>query len=371
MGKVAGRFVISAGLIIWLFIPSNAAKRKLTEIAVNGPFQLAFDARDKLYVVEHYGNRILRIDSSVSSVNVVAGNGKECCFKEGAPAQSSSVYSADSIAVDSKGNIYFGGRNARDGAFIRKIDGSTGTVSTIAGHPSKLTRITLEGVPTLQADVGDPKGMVVTRSGSLIVSVDRSYLVAELAGGYAKRVAGLGQRGFSGDGGSALEADFDLPSFLTSDASGNLFVADYFNNRIRRIDAKSQVVTTVAGNGSPKSSGDDGPAVEAGVQYPFGMAVDSAGDLYLIENGAATIRCVDSKTGLIHTVAGLGRLGFSGDGGPATKAEISPDALALDSLGNLYFSDIQNNRVRKIDANTRIISTVVGNGLPKRKIVIE
>jgi hypothetical protein len=101
------------------------------------------------------------------------------------------------------------------------------------------------------------------------------------------------------------------------------------------------------------------------------MAIDSAGNLCLIENGAATIRCVDGKTGLIHTIAGTGHNGFSGDGGPATKAEISPDALALDSLGNLYFSDVQNNRVRKIDVNTRIISTVVGNGLPRRKIVVE
>jgi sugar lactone lactonase YvrE len=276
MGKVAGRFVVSAGLLFWLFIPSNAAKRKLTEIAVNGPFQFAFDARDNLYVVEHYGNRILRIDNSTSSVKVVAGNGKECCFKEGAPAQSSSIYSIDSIAVDSKGNVYFAGRNARDDAFVRKIDGSTGTASTVAGHPSTSIRITLEGVPVLQADVGDPKGLVVTKSGSLIVSVDMSYLVAELADGYAKRVAGLGQKGYSGDGGLALDADFDLPSFLTSDQNGNLFVADYFNNRVRRIDAKSQIVTTVAGNGSSKSSGDDGPAAEAGVRYPVWQSIPQA-----------------------------------------------------------------------------------------------
>jgi trimeric autotransporter adhesin len=371
MGKVAGRLVISAGLFFWLFLPSNATNRKPTELAVNGPFQLAFDSEDNLYVVEHYGHRILRIDDSMSSVRVVAGNGKECCFRDGAPARSSSIYSVESMAVDSKGDIYFGGLNARDGAFIRKVDGSTNTISTVAGRPSPSTPITPEGVPLLQADVRDPKGMVITKSGNLIVSIDMSYLLAELAGGDAKRVAGRGQKGYSGDDGLAIDATFDLPSFLTSDANGNLFVADYFNHRIRRIDAKSHVVTTVAGNGSTQSSGDNGPAVEAGVRYPFGMAVDSEGNLYVIENGAGTIRRVDSKTGSIHTIAGTGRQGFSGDGGPATKAQIEPAALALDSLGNLYFSDVENNRIRKIDAHTGIISTVVGNGLPKRKIIIE
>jgi trimeric autotransporter adhesin len=371
MGKLAGRLVISTVLLFWLFLPSHAAKRKLTEIPVNGPFQLALDSRDNLYVVEHYGHRILRIDNTMSSVTVVAGNGKECCFKEGAPARSSSVYSVESIAVDTKGNIYFGGLNARDGAFIRKVDGSTSTVSTVAGRPSPSTRITPEGVRLLQADVGDPKGIVITKSGSLIVSIDMSYLLAELAGGVAKRVAGRGQKGYSGDDGLASEATFDLPSFLTSDANGNLFVADYFNHRVRRIDAKTQVVTTVAGNGSTQSSGDNGPAIKAGVVYPFGIAVDSEGNLYVIENGAATIRRVESKTGVIHTIAGTGHQGFSGDGGQAINAEISPAAIALDSVGNLYFSDVGNNRIRKIDTHTGITSTVVGNGLPKRKVIIE
>src|SRR5271166_3882103 len=106
MGKLAGRLVVYTGLLFWLFLPLNAAKRRMTEIAVNGPFQLAFDSQDNLYVVEHYGHRILRIDDSMSSVRVVAGNGKECCFRDGAPARSSSIYSVESMVVDSKGDIY-------------------------------------------------------------------------------------------------------------------------------------------------------------------------------------------------------------------------------------------------------------------------
>lgn len=363
--------VIGTVLFLALFLPSNASKRKLTEIAINGPFQLAFDSKDDLYVVEHYGHRILKIDHSMSSVSVVAGNGRECCFKEGTSARNISVYSIESFAVDGNGDIYFGGINAKDGAFIREIDSATGIVRTIAGAPAARTQITAKGVPPLEADVGDPKGMVLAKSGSLIFSVDGSYLLAELTDGKAVRLAGRGEKGFSGDEGLAVNATFDWPGFLTSDAEGNIFIADYFNHRIRRIDAKSRIVTTVAGNGSTHSSGDNGPAVEAGVTYPFGIAIDSQENVYLIENGAGTIRRVDSKTGLIHTIAGTGQEGFSGDGGQAIKAEIAPDAIALDSSDNLYFSDIGNNRIRKVDTHTGVISTILGNGLPKRKIIIE
>lgn len=363
--------LLSAALLLALLLPSDAAKRKLTEIAINGPYQLAFDSKDNLYVAEDYGGRILRIDSSMSSVRVVAGNGKQCCFKDDASARRVSIGSLECIAVDDSGDIYFAGVNARDGAFIRKVDGATGVVHAVAGGPAARAKITVEGIPLLDADIRDPRGIVLTDSGRLIISVDGSYLLAELAGGKAVRVAGRDQKGFSGDGGLAINATFDLPSFLASDAKGDLFVADYFNHRIRRIDAKTGIITTIAGNGDARSYGDNGPATEAGVGYPFGIAVDSREDVYLIENGVGTIRVIDRETGFIHTVAGTGKWGFTGDGGPATEAEIAPAAIALDSAGDLYFSDNENNRIRKVDTHTGIISTVVGNGLPKRKIIIE
>jgi sugar lactone lactonase YvrE len=353
------------------FVPSRATKRKLTEYAINGPYQLAFDSRNNLYVAEHYGHRILKIDLSKSSASVVAGNGKECCFKEGASARSVSMYDIESMVVDMRGDIYLGGVNAKDGAFIREIDSATGAVRTIAGGPTARTQITANGVPPLEADVRDLKGMVFTQSRSLIFSVDGSHLLAELSDGKAVRVAGRAEKGFSGDGGPATNAKFDLPGFLTGDAEGDIFIADYFNHRIRRIDAQTGIVTTVAGNGAARSSGDGGSALETGIAYPFGIAVDSQDNLYLIENGSGTIRRVDKKTGLIATIAGTGHRGFSGDGGQAMKAKIAPAAIALDSLGNLYFSDISNNRIRKVDMHRGIISTVVGNGLPTRKVIIE
>jgi len=361
----------TAFLVLLSFVPSSATKRKLTEYAINGPYLLAFDSKNNLYVSEHYGHRILKIDFSKSSVTVVAGNGKECCFREGASARSVSLYDVESMAVDKEGDVYFGGINAKDDAFIREVDSATHTIRTIAGGPASRTQITANGVPPLEADVSDPKGFVFAKSGLLIFSVDGSYLLAEIADGKGVRLAGRAEKGFSGDGGLATNATFDLPGFLTSDENGDIFIADYFNHRIRRIDAESGVVSTVAGDGAVQSSGDGGPAVEAGVVYPFGIAVDSEGNLYFIENGAGTIRRVDGRTGLIATIAGTGHWGFKGDGGQATKAEIAPAAIALDSLGNLYFSDIADNRIREVDMRTGVISTVAGNGLPKRKVIIE
>ena len=363
--------VFATVFVLLALVPSSATKRKLTEYAINGPYQLAFDAKNNLYVAEHYGHRILKIDLSNSSMAVVVGNGKECCFKEGAAARSVSVYDIESMLVDRRGDIYFGGINAKEGAFIREVDSATGTARTIAGGPAARTQITANGVPPLEADVRDSKGMVFAKSGSFIFSVDGSYLLAELTDGKAVRVAGTAEKGFSGDGGLATSAKFDLPGFLTGDAEGDIFIADYFNDRIRRIDAQTGIVTTVAGNGAAQSSGDGGPAAEAGVEYPFGIALDSRENLYFIENGAGTIRRVDKKSGLITTIAGTGRPGFTGDGEPATKAEIDPAAIAIDSLGNLFFSDIGDNRIREIDLHTGIISTVVGNGLPKRKVIVE
>ncbi|MGH9736548.1 MAG: hypothetical protein ACRD8A_18405 [Candidatus Acidiferrales bacterium] len=273
--------------------------------------------------------------------------------------------------MDSNGDIYLGVVNARNGALVGKIDGTTGAVNTVAGRPSPSIKITAEGVPLLQADLRDPTGIAFTKDGALVISVDMSNLLARLGGGKATRVAGRGEKGYSGDGGLAVNAKFDLPSSLASNANGDLFVADYFNHRIRRIDAKSGIITTVAGNGSTHSSGDNGPAVEAGVGYVSGIAVDSQENVYLIEKGAGTIRRVDGETGFIRTIAGTGHQGFSGDGGQATKAEIAPAAIALDSSGDLYFSDIDSNRIRKVDVHTGVISTVVGNGLPKRKVIVE
>ena len=174
-------------------------------------------------------------------------------------------------------------------------------------------------------------------------------------------VAGGGDSNLTGDGGPATQGSLAEPTSVAFDSLGNLYIADYQGNRIRKVDTKG-IITTVAGNGVSDSTGDGGPATSAAIRLPWGLAVDSTGNIYFAERIGGRVRRVD-PTGIITTVAGTGTSGFSGDGGPANKAQLyNPEGLAIDSAGNLYIADTINARIRMIDAKG-IISTVAGNPL--------
>lgn len=173
-------------------------------------------------------------------------------------------------------------------------------------------------------------------------------------------VAGTGVAGYSGDGGPATSAQLDNPYRVAVDSAGNLYIADYLNSRIRKVNT-SGVTATVAGNGTYGSSGDGGPATSAQLSLPWGVAVDNAGNLYIADTTNSIVRKVDTS-GTITAVAGTGTYGFSGDGDPATSAQLgNPSGVIVDSVGNLYIADTQNNRVRKVGTNGTI-TTVAGNG---------
>jgi sugar lactone lactonase YvrE len=173
-------------------------------------------------------------------------------------------------------------------------------------------------------------------------------------------VAGNGTAGYSGDGGAAINAAIRWPRSVALDAAGNIYIADYGNNRIRKLTVATGIISTVAGNGTYGYSGDGGLATMAQL-CATGVAVDSAGNIYIADN-VTRIRKVTVSTGIITTVAGNGTQGYSGDGGPATSAQLNLLAVAVDSAGNIYISDWGNNRIRKVTAATGIISTVAGNG---------
>jgi hypothetical protein len=176
-----------------------------------------------------------------------------------------------------------------------------------------------------------------------------------------KTVAGNGSPSYSGDGGPAIAAALNRPKGVMVDGGGNLYIADHYNNRIRKIDTNG-IITTVAGTGVAGYSGDGGPATNAQLSGPYSMMPDRFGNLYIPDHDNNRIRFVDTN-GVITTIAGTGTNGFSGDGGPATNAAMwGPDCLALDAFGNVYFSDINNNRVRKVDTNG-IVTTVAGTGV--------
>ena len=174
-------------------------------------------------------------------------------------------------------------------------------------------------------------------------------------------VAGDGTRGFGGDGDAAVAAQLRSPYGVTPDGAGNLYIADSWNHRIRKVDAAG-VITTVAGDGTSDYGGDGGPAVDAQLDFPVGVALDGAGNLYFADQNNHRIRKVDSA-GVITTVVGDGEYGYSGDGGPAAAAQLGyPDGVTLDGAGNLYFADVHNLRIRKVDS-AGVITTVAGNGM--------
>src|SRR5437879_6411892 len=176
-------------------------------------------------------------------------------------------------------------------------------------------------------------------------------------------VAGNGSPYFAGEGGVATSASLYYPAGIALDASGNLYIADFYNARIRKVAAATGIITTVAGNGTYGPLGDGGAATSASVSAPRGVALDASGNLYIADSGSNRIRKVAAATGIITTVAGNGNYGFAGDGGAATSASIdNPAGVALDASGNLYIADRNNNRVRKVAAATGIITTVAGDG---------
>jgi streptogramin lyase len=175
---------------------------------------------------------------------------------------------------------------------------------------------------------------------------------------------GTGEKGFAGDGGPAVKAKLDQPFDVAFDRVGNLYFSDTNNHRVRKVDAKTGIISTVAGNRKKGFAGDGGPATAASLNEPYGIELDADGNLYLVDRLNFCIRKVDAKTGVISTIAGTGgKSGFAGDGGPANKALlVEPNGICLDGKGKLYIADVAGHRVRVVDLDRGTISTLVGTG---------
>jgi sugar lactone lactonase YvrE len=222
----------------------------------------------------------------------------------------------------------------------------------------------------LAAVLAVPGGVAFSQAGPGIITTvagENSCFTRDISG---KQLLFFGSGGFSGDGGPATSARLSGPWGVAVDTSGSLFIADAQNNRIRRVDGTTGVITTVAGNSVCHSgacthgfSGDGGPATTAELDHPVCVAVDADGNLFICDPFNARVRRVDHASGVISTVAGNGTKGFSGDGGPATSAELqAPTGAAVDRSGNLFIADSFNNRIRRVDKTTGIITTVAGGG---------
>jgi sugar lactone lactonase YvrE len=265
-------------------------------------------------------------------ITTVAGGGFAGFYGDGGPAKFASLDHPSGVAVDSSGNLFIADSFNHE---IRKVTASTGVITTVAGNG--VNGYGGDGGPATKANLWDPMGVAVDHGGNLYIADTGNSLIRQVTPdtGLITKVAGGGN---SGDGGTATSARLNRPAGIAVDSSGNLYFADSFSSRIRKVTASTGVITTVAGGGSA-FPGDNGLATSASLNVPQGVDVDSSGNLYIADTNHNLIRKVTASTGVITTVAGGGNSGL-GDGGPATSASLSfPWGVTLDASGNLFIAD--------------------------------
>ena len=316
----------------------------------------AFDPAGNLYVADCSCSCIRKIDPA-GIISTIAGTGKDGYEGDGGPAVAARLYTPYWVSRDAHGNLFI---VDHDNHCIRRIDPS-GIISTIAGTGQP--GFSGDGGPAVDARLNRPGGMAIDSLGNIYIADLRNSRIRKVdTAGVITTVAGTDRPGYSGDGGPAISAQLHEPGSVTLDSNGNLYIADSGNQRIRVIDAAG-VIRTVAGDGKPGHAGDGGPATDAELFNPWCPILDSSGNLYIADAANSRVRKVDTN-GMISTVAGTGVGGFSGDGGPAAAAQLSePVGLAFDAAGNLYIADFDNFRIRKVDT-AGVISTFAGSAKP-------
>ncbi|NDJ14727.1 MAG: hypothetical protein EBY17_26620, partial [Acidobacteriia bacterium] len=327
--------------------------------ALNSPAGVAVDGTGNLYIADQGNNRIRMLSKATGKITTAAGNGTAGFSGDGGVAASAVLNSPAAVAVDSAGNLYIADRGNNR---IRLLSKATGKITTIAGNGT--AGFSGDGGAAPSAALNSPAAVAVDSAGNLYIADQGNNRVRRVssATGMITTVAGHGiNSGFSGDGGAATGAGF-YPVAVAVDGAGNLYIGDSHANRIRKVSAGTGVITTVVGNGSDGFSGDGGAASLARLSQPGGVAADSAGNLYIADQGNNRIRRVSAATGVITTVAGNGTNYLSVDGVAFTEGGFNPVAVALDVSGNLYIADQFNNRVQKVTSATGQIWTVVGSG---------
>ncbi len=382
----------------------NGDNEVASETTLHLPFVLAMAPNDRLIVVDRSHFRVRQVDLKTGNVKTIAGNGKPLFKGDGGPGLGASLRSPTGIVVAGDGNVIFSDKQNHR---IRRVD-TKGFIHTVAGTGKQGNEG--DGGPAERATLFLPAEMARDKVGNLYVvsPVGRGSIIRKISlDGKITMFAGMGGHGNKGDGGKAHDAAFSMLKDITLDPAGNMFVVDYTNRNIRKITPDGTIstiapeainnlpdpevhingiavdktgnvffsdsgsskirkispagkITTFAGNGDFEDSGDGGPAIDAGIRSPGGLLFGPEGDLYVIEETSNRIRKIN-KEGIIQAVAGRGLPGYSGDGGRAVTALLkAPYRMAFDDAGNLYFTDRDNNRIRKIDKNG-IITSIAGN----------
>jgi trimeric autotransporter adhesin len=326
-----------------------------TSAFMGGPSGIAIRGSD-IYIIDRENHVLRKVSGGI--ITTVSGTGNGGYAGDGGPANLAVLRHPSGVAIDGSGNIYI---TEQGNSSIRRITAATGIIDTFAGGGSG--DYGGDGGPATAASFHMPWGVALDGA-DLYISDHLNNKIRKVSGttGIITTVAGNGLGGFFGDGGPATDARMGNPRAMALDSStGDLYIADTGNNRIRVLSTRTGIINTVAGNGTAGYSGDGGAATSAALNAPGGVALDGAGNLYIADQGNNVVRKV--SVGTISTVAGNGNATFSGDGGAATSASLfSPAGVAVDGAGDLYIADMDNNRIRKVTTATGIITTVAGNG---------
>lgn len=331
---------------------------------LNSPAGIAVNAAGDIFISDKGNNRIRKVTVSNGNISTIAGTGVAGFSGDGLVATNAKINNPAGIALDGAGNIYFADRsNSR----IRKITITNGYISTIAGNGN--TTFGGDGGLATAAAIKTPNNIVLDAATPTAIYVsDGNFRIRKinLADNKISTLAGTGIRGYSGDGAAALNAMLSFVSFgainnsISIDATGNIFFADG-SNRIRRINKATSIITTIGGNNS--YGGDGGLAANALLKNPGGIAVDASGNIFIADFNNHRIRRVDNSTGKISTFAGNGNAAYTGDSALAVNASLrNPSAIAFDNFGNLIIADQGNSVIRMVDATSGNIYTIAGNG---------
>ncbi|HUO59097.1 MAG TPA: hypothetical protein VMU24_00420 [Candidatus Acidoferrales bacterium] len=309
------------------------------------PFAVWMTTSGKLYVADTGNNVVRVVDLTSGNISTFAGTGTQGYAGDSGPATQALLNAPAGVAADSAGNVYISDTGNQ---VVRQVSPS-GIITTIAGTGQ--IGHTGDGGLATQATLSSPQGLALDKDGNLLIAESGNHVIRKwiASSGVIQTIAGNGNGGYNGDYFAAASAQLDAPSDVKVGSSGNIYIADTGNHVIRMVDATSNMITTIAGTDNSGSSGDGGPATSATLSAPKGLVLDSNENLYICDGTNNTVRVLIKSSGNIYLYAGTGTASYSGDKGSATAATFNtPIGASIDSNGNIYIADSENNVVRRI-----------------------